>query len=58
MDQFIEHAQNLVTLLVGAHAFAVVIVNLTPTPKDDEAIAKAYRLIEIFAGLVTKVAKK
>ena len=58
MTSFVAHAQNLITVLIAAHAFAVVIVNLTPTPKDDEAVAKAYRLIEILAGIVTKVAKK
>jgi len=35
-----------------------VIVNLTKTPKDDEYLSKIYRVIEILAGIVTKLAKK
>jgi len=47
-----------------AHAVAVVIVNLTPTPRDDEALStfdralvKGYRALEILAGLFTKLSK-
>lgn len=38
--------------LIAAHALAIFIVNLTPTPKDDELVAKAYRYIEFAAGIV------
>ena len=41
----------------GAEIFTAV-VNLTPTPKDDEAVAKYYRIIEIAAGLFTRLVKK
>jgi hypothetical protein len=34
-----------------------MIVNLTPTPKDDAAVAKLYRLVEILAGLLSKKVK-
>jgi hypothetical protein len=47
-----------------AHAVAVVIVNLTPTPRDDEALGtlgralvKGYRAIEMLAGIITKLSK-
>jgi hypothetical protein len=47
-----------------AHAIAVVIVNLTPTPRDDDALStfdralvKGYRALELLAGIVTKLAK-
>jgi hypothetical protein len=47
------------------HALAVAIVNLTPTPKDDETVAgfqrgavKAYRLLEIAAGIIGPLAKR
>lgn len=46
------------TLLLSAHALALAIVNLTPTPKDDEFVAKAYRFIEMLAGFVHPNAKK
>jgi hypothetical protein len=47
-----------------AHAVAVVIVNLTPTPHDNEALGtfdralvKGYRALEMLAGIITKLAK-
>ena len=58
MDSFIEHIEQLLVILFAAHALALAIVNLTSTPKDDEAIAKLYRILEIFAGLITKLSKK
>lgn len=58
MEQFINHIQQLFVVLLATHAVAVAIVNLTPTPKDDEAVAKFYKLIEILAGIITKLAKK
>lgn len=51
-------APEIVSALFALHAAAVVIVNMTPTPKDDAAVAKFYRVIEIFAGIVSKLAKK
>jgi hypothetical protein len=36
---------------------ALLIVNLTPTQKDNEAVAKYYRVVEILAGIVTRLAK-
>lgn len=58
MEQFINHIQQLLVVLLATHAVAVAIVNLTPTPKDDEAVSKVYKLIEILAGIITKLAKK
>lgn len=58
MDALIAHIEKLLLILLAAHALAVAIVNLTPTPKDDEYVAKIYRVIEILAGLVTKLSKK
>jgi hypothetical protein len=52
-------------VLAAIHALAVAIVNLTPTPRDDEALAgfqrgavKAYRLLEIAAGIIGPLAKR
>ncbi len=44
--------------LLATHAAAVAIVNLTPTPKDDEILAKLYKPIEWLAGILTKKAKE
>ena len=38
--------------LVAFHAAAIVIVNMTDTPKDNEMLAKVYRYIEFLAGIV------
>lgn len=54
----IENHVDLISALFAIHAAAAVIVNLTPTPADDKAVAKYYRVIEILAGIVTKIAKK
>jgi hypothetical protein len=56
--QLVDHATTFLTVAASIHAAALVIVNLTKTPKDDEILAKTYRIIEIFAGIVTKLAKK
>lgn len=54
-----------VALAVAVHGLALAIVNLTPTPKDDEAlgnasraVVKLYRAIEILAGIISPVAKR
>lgn len=61
MDRFAQY----VALVVALHGAALVIVNLTPTPKDDEAlgnarrlVVKVYRAIEILAGIVGPLAKR
>lgn len=58
MDQIIDNAQKIVEILLAVHAVAILIVNLTPTPKDDAIVAKYYRVIEFLAGLITKLAKR
>ena len=58
MIEFItENWEDVLTLLAAMHAWAVAIVNLTPTPKDDEFLAKVYRVVEVLAGLFTKRTK-
>lgn len=51
--------------ILALHGAALAIVNLTPTPKDDEAVgaagrflAKGYRVIELFAGIIGPLAKR
>ena len=58
MDTIFQNVKNLLDIIIAAHALALVIVNLTKTPKDDEAVAKFYRVIEYLAGFITKLAKK
>lgn len=61
MDRLTEY----VTLAVAIHGLALVIVNMTPTPKDNElldgysrVVVKAYRAIEVLAGIVTPRVKR
>lgn len=60
-----QRFSDLVEVGLAAHALAVAIVNLTPTPKDDEAldnfsrtVVKVYRAIEILAGVITPHVKR
>jgi hypothetical protein len=48
---------EIVAALFAVHAAALAVVNLTPTPKDDQVVAKYYRVIELLAGIVTKLSK-
>lgn len=48
---------DILTILAALHVFALVVVNVTPTPKDDEWVSRIYRWIEIFGGLVTSLVK-
>ena len=54
----IENHVEIVAAMFAVHAAAVVIVNLTPTPADDKVVGKLYKVIEVFAGILTKIAKK
>jgi hypothetical protein len=60
-DQIAEY----IAAAIAIHAAAVAIVNLTPTPKDNEALSryskmavKFYRTIEILAGVITPLVKR
>lgn len=58
MDNIIQHAKSLVEILFAIHAVALLIVNLTPTQKDNNVVAVYYRVVEILAGIVTRFAKQ
>jgi len=46
-----EFAKYVETAL-AVHAAASAVTALTPTPKDDSAVRKAYRIIELLALVV------
>jgi hypothetical protein len=61
MDRFADY----IALAIAVHGVAVIVVNLTPTPKDNEALdaysrlaVKLYRAIEILAGIISPLAKR
>jgi hypothetical protein len=61
MDRFSDY----VALAIAVHGVAVIVVNLTPTPKDNQALdaysrlaVKLYRAIEILAGIISPLAKR
>jgi hypothetical protein len=60
-----EHFADYVALAIAIHGVAVIVVNLTPTPKDNEALdtysrmaVKLYRAVEILAGIISPLAKR
>jgi len=48
----------LAGIVLSLHLAAMAIVNLTPTPKDNEVYEKFYKWVEKFAGVITPKAKK
>ena len=59
MLQYLLNNWAEVAGIVGAlHILALAIVNVTPTPKDNEIYGKVYKVIEMIAGIISKTAKK
>jgi len=61
MDRIAEY----IAVAIAVHGAALAIVNLTPTPKDNEYLSKysrmtvkLYRAIEILAGVVSPLVKR
>lgn len=54
MEYLQEHWLEGVAAL---HVLALIVVNLTPTPRDNEWLMKAYGLAQLFTGLITKKSK-
>lgn len=52
-----DNAVAIFAAITAVHAAALAIVNLTPTPKDNEFLATVYKPIEFIAGIITKKAK-
>ncbi len=53
-----ENWTEIAGILAAVHVLALAIVNATESKKDDELYNKVYKVIEVFAGLITKTAKK
>lgn len=55
---FTENWGTIVSGLFALHGAALAIVNATETPKDDAFVGKFYKVLEVFAGLVSHKAKQ
>jgi len=60
-----DRIAEYIAVAIAVHGAALAIVNLTPTPKDNEALGrysrmavKLYRAIEILAGVVSPLVKR
>ena len=53
-----ENWTDIAGILAAVHVIALAIVNVTPSKQDDELYNKLYKIIELFAGIITKTAKK
>ena len=60
-----DRIAEYIAVAIAVHGAAVAIVNLTPTPKDNEALSrysrmavKLYRAIELLAGVITPLVKR
>jgi hypothetical protein len=57
VDFLLSNWGEIVSVAGAIHLLALAVVNLTPTPKDDEIYSKVYKVIEKLAGIITKIAK-
>lgn len=65
ISYLIDNRRELFEVVVAVHAVAILIVNLTPSPKDDEAagavgaiLPKLYKALEVLAGIILPIAKR
>jgi len=65
MQNFAQHVKNLAEVITALHVLAVVIVNVTRTPKvfpqtrvSSGVVPRGYRVIELLAGIVTPLVKR
>ena len=54
----IDNHRELLEIAIAVHAVAALVVNLTPTPRDNEVVARCYRALEMLAGIITPMAKR
>ncbi len=58
MEWIVANLEPILLAVLGTQALATLIVNLTPTPRDDTIVGIVYRGIEIVAGIVSGKAKQ
>lgn len=55
---FLTSLTQYVEILLAIHAAASMITALTPTPKDDDFLGKAYKVIETMALVVGRAKER
>jgi hypothetical protein len=58
VDFITQNWADIVAIAGALHLLALAIINVTPTPKDNEVYGKFYKVIERLAGILTKTAKQ
>jgi hypothetical protein len=53
----LELIATILTAILGTKLVAMIIVNATPTPKDDTIVRKFYTIIEWLNGIISTRAK-
>lgn len=58
LNTIIANGPEFISAILATKVLASLIVNLTPTPVDDDIVGKGYKVIEWLAGIWTKAAKE
>lgn len=58
IDFVTGNVDAILAVVVALHGLALAIVNLTPTPRDDEIVGKAYKVVEFLAGVFGRTVKE
>lgn len=58
MSWILENKDALISIITGVVALASAIAALTPTPKDDGWVKKAYKVVDLLALNVGKAKDK
>lgn len=57
LDWIVNHWADILAIYGGVVALATVIVKLTPTTKDDTALAWVIKVVDYFSTVNPKIAK-
>jgi hypothetical protein len=58
IDFIMNNLTEILAVILSTQVLAQFIVNLTPTPTDDQLVGKVYAFIEKVAGIWTNTAKE
>lgn len=58
INWIVTHVSDLIAILTGVVTVASAIAALTPTPKDDTIVGKAYKVVDWLALNVGKAKEK